>query len=66
MDFMASFSGTVRTARARDFTTRFGYAPDMIDACSHCFVIYDPLIALDAMHALGHDTARARLRAGRR
>ena len=38
-------------ARARDFTTRFGYAPDMIDACDHCFLVYDPLVALDAMHA---------------
>jgi hypothetical protein len=37
--------------RGRDFTTRFGYAPDMIDACRRCFVIYDPRVPLDAMHA---------------
>ncbi len=37
--------------RHRDFTTRFGYAPDMIDAAKQVFVIYDPTVSLDAMHA---------------
>lgn len=37
--------------RRRDFTTRYGYAPDMIDACRKCFIIYDSQVALDAMHA---------------
>lgn len=38
-------------ARRRDFTTRYGYAPDMCDAAERVFVIYDPTRRLDAMHA---------------
>jgi hypothetical protein len=34
-----------------DFETRFGYAPDMLDAAEQAFVIYDPKVTLDAMHA---------------
>lgn len=37
--------------RREDFTSRFGYAPDMLDAADHAFVIYDPEQTLDAMHA---------------
>lgn len=37
--------------RARDFTSRYGYAPDMLDAADQAFVLYDPREALDAMHA---------------
>lgn len=37
--------------RSHDFTTRYGYAPDMLDAASHAFVLYDPRQQLDAMHA---------------
>lgn len=37
--------------RGHDFTTRYGYAPDMLDAASHAFVLYDPRQQLDAMHA---------------
>src|SRR6056297_1338220 len=33
------------------FDDRYGYAPDMLDAAEQAFVIYDPEIALDAMHA---------------
>lgn len=33
------------------FDDRYGYAPDMLDAAEHAFVLYDPEIALDAMHA---------------
>ena len=33
------------------FTDRYSYAPDMLDAASHGFVIYDPHEELDAMHA---------------
>lgn len=45
--------------RRTDFTTRYGYAPDMLDACAQCFVIYDPLEQLDAMHATLFATAGA-------
>lgn len=37
--------------RRLDFTTRYGYAPDMIDGAEHAFVIYDPEETEDAMHA---------------
>ncbi|MEO0745165.1 MAG: phosphoadenosine phosphosulfate reductase [Pseudomonadota bacterium] len=37
--------------RRTDFTARYGYAPDMLDACAHAFVLYDPAETLDAMHA---------------
>ncbi len=37
--------------RRTDFTSRFGYAPDMLDAAHEAFVIYDPKVVLDAMHA---------------
>lgn len=37
--------------RRVSFTDRYGYAPDMLDAADHAFVLYDPLQPLDAMHA---------------
>lgn len=37
--------------RRTDFTSRYGYAPDMLDACAEAFVLYDPAETLDAMHA---------------
>lgn len=40
-----------RAARALDFTSRYGYAPDMIDGAARVFLAFDPLERLDAMHA---------------
>lgn len=37
--------------RRTDFTDRYGYGPDMIDAADRAFVLYDPAETLDAMHA---------------
>ncbi|WP_420863124.1 phosphoadenosine phosphosulfate reductase [Algirhabdus cladophorae] len=37
--------------RRTSFTDRYGYAPDMLDACHHAFVIYDTERERDAMHA---------------
>ena len=37
--------------RRHNFTDRYGYAPDMIDATNHAFIAYDPLQRFDAMHA---------------
>ncbi|WP_339763063.1 phosphoadenosine phosphosulfate reductase [uncultured Sulfitobacter sp.] len=37
--------------RRTDFTSRYGYAPDMLDAAASAFVLYDPKVTLDAMHA---------------
>jgi len=36
--------------RRLDFTTRYGYAPDMLDAAARAHVLYDPEQRLDAMH----------------
>ncbi|MDX1786192.1 phosphoadenosine phosphosulfate reductase [Roseovarius sp. ZX-A-9] len=37
--------------RRTAFDDRYGYAPDMLDAASHAYILYDPEIELDAMHA---------------
>lgn len=37
--------------RSVDFTSRYGYAPDMLDAADAGYVLYDPREPLDAMHA---------------
>lgn len=37
--------------RRTDFTDRYGYAPDMLDAAAQVWLLYDPEIELDAMHA---------------
>ena len=37
--------------RRLDFSSRYGYAPDMTEGASRVFVIYDPLMPENAMHA---------------
>ena len=37
--------------RRTDFTSRYGYAPDMLDGATTAYVVYDPREQLDAMHA---------------
>ncbi len=37
--------------RRTDFTSRYGYAPDMIDAADTAYIFFDPEIPQDAMHA---------------
>lgn len=37
--------------RRVNFTDRYGYAPDMIEAARRAFVVYDPNQSEDAMHA---------------
>lgn len=37
--------------RRCDFTSRYAYAPDMLDAAGAAHVLYDPAESLDAMHA---------------
>lgn len=48
---LASWDNRHREARRLDFTSRYGYAPTMAEAASELFVIYDPRIEEDAMHA---------------
>jgi hypothetical protein len=37
--------------RRTAFDDRYGFAPDMLDAADEAFVLYDPEIKLDSMHA---------------
>jgi hypothetical protein len=39
------------SARRLDFTSRFGYAPDMVEGAGRVYVIHDPEEREDAMHA---------------
>lgn len=70
---IADWDGRFARSRRLDFTTRYGFAPDMIEGAAQGFVVYDPSRKLDAMHAalftrphvtklrarwLGKDTAR--------
>lgn len=40
-----------RAARRLNFTDRYGFAPDMVEAAARAFVVHDPAERLDAMHA---------------
>ncbi len=49
--------------RRTSFSDRYGYAPDMIEAADRAFILYDPLIEEEAMHAaLFHRTNVTRIR----
>lgn len=39
------------TSRRLEFTSRYGYAPDMLEAAESAFILYDPDDREDAMHA---------------
>lgn len=50
--------------RRRDFTSRYGFAPDMLDAAQRAHVLYDPHEQLDAMHSAlfeRHNVRRLRM-----
>ncbi|MHC0053979.1 phosphoadenosine phosphosulfate reductase [Actibacterium sp. D379-3] len=40
-----------RAHRRLSFTDRYGYAPDMLEAANHAFILYDPDVSLDSIHA---------------
>jgi hypothetical protein len=40
-----------KAKRRLNFTHRYGYAPDMVDGAAQVFIVYDPEVQLDAMHA---------------
>lgn len=48
---MTEWDSRFAELRRLNFTDRFGYAPDMMDAAAQGFVLYDPRQELDAMHA---------------
>jgi len=53
--------------RRTDFTSRYGYAPEMLEAAERAFIVYDPGEELDAMHATlfrGANIERIRYRRG--
>lgn len=37
--------------RSRDFSSRYGYAPDMVEAANAFYAVFDPAETEDAMHA---------------
>jgi hypothetical protein len=47
----AGWDRRFRGQRAKDFTSRFGYAPDMLETASRAWIIHDPMVSEDAMHA---------------
>lgn len=48
---IAGFDSRYTAQRRLDFTTRYGYAPDMVDAANDVYVAFDPLQLWDSMHA---------------
>jgi len=48
---VAGWDKRFRDMRRTSFTDRYGYAPEMLDACDHAFIIYDTEREQDAMHA---------------
>ncbi|KRS14541.1 phosphoadenosine phosphosulfate reductase [Roseovarius atlanticus] len=48
---MAEWDDRFRRHRRLDFISRYGYAPDMLDAADRAIILYDPEIEEDAMHA---------------
>ena len=47
----ASWDKRYRNKRRLDFTSRYGYAPQMVQGAEKVFVIYDPAHQEDAIHA---------------
>jgi hypothetical protein len=47
----ASWDRRNLAARKLDFTSRYGYGPDMIEGAGKVFVLHDPTSPVDAMHA---------------
>lgn len=48
---IAGWDPRFRERRRLDFTSRYGYAPDMIEGAGEVFIIHDPESAPDAIHA---------------
>lgn len=48
---LAGWDRRFPATRRTDFTSRYGYGPDMIDAAAQVDIVFDPMIAPDAIHA---------------
>lgn len=62
---LAGWDGRYRGARRLDFTSRYGFAPDMIEGAASVDVLYDPARAEDAMQAALFRGPHVRLHAAR-
>lgn len=61
---VAEWDRRFMSARRLDFTTRYGFAPDMIEGAGKVFLLYDPLMQIDAVHvAMFRGSHVTRLRA---
>ena len=63
----APFERRYKAAWSLDFTSRYGYAPLMVEAASQVTVVYDPTDTMSAAHAAlfdGTNTTRMKLRHG--
>lgn len=47
---LAEWDRRFLSARRLEFTSRFGFAPDMIEGCEKVFLVYDPIQQVDAVH----------------
>ncbi|OCX67138.1 hypothetical protein BFP70_02970 [Thioclava sp. SK-1] len=48
---LAGWDDRFPASKRVDFTSRYGFAPDMMDGVGRGFIIYDPMERIDAMHA---------------
>lgn len=48
---IAGFDQRYRDQRIKDFSSRYGYGPDMIDAAERAFIAFDPHQMMDSVHA---------------
>jgi hypothetical protein len=48
---IAGFDQRYRDQRIKDFSSRYGYAPDMIDAAQRAYIAFDPNQMMDSVHA---------------
>jgi hypothetical protein len=48
---VAGWDSRYPAARQRDFTTRYGFAPDMLEGAARAHLLYDPMLGADARHA---------------
>lgn len=48
---IASFDPRTNKTKKVDFTSRYGYAPSMLDAAKSAFIVYSPRRRIEAIHA---------------
>ena len=48
---IAGFDARFKKFRRYDFTSRYGFAPEMIDAALQAYIVFDPIQQIDGAHA---------------